>query len=245
MVDILKVQKQGFVSVLELNRPDSRNALSHELVEAINNAFQEFDESDQRVAVLCGAGDHFSMGSDPALPVTELWRCMPTIGVDTEKPIISAVHGQCRGSAFSMVAFTDLTICSEDAEFCYPEGIHGATGGLVASLACRIPHRYAMEIMLMGRVVSGRRAFEMGLANAVVPNGRQIETAVEWAETIATRAPLVMSLLKRFVGQTIPKGPSEIQASTIKELTAVRSSADSSEGKLAMAEGRSPVFSGH
>ncbi|MGK6316730.1 enoyl-CoA hydratase/isomerase family protein [Neorhizobium sp. DT-125] len=244
MTQDVSIEAHGAVSIIRINRPGHRNALTLDVVRKLQDAFADFDRSEQRVAVLCGEGDNFSMGSDPTLPVAELWRCMPTIGLRTEKPIIAAVNGECRGAAFSIAMMADITIAADNAAFCYPKGIHGATGALVASLACRIPHKYAMEIMLMGGVISGRRAFEMGLANAVVPDGEHVSTALQWAEVMATRAPMVLALLKQFVGQTLPKGPSEIQAITIRDLTMVRTSDDSAEGKRAMAEGRTPVFQG-
>lgn len=243
---VVTVTQQSRTSIISINRPDERNAITHEVIVELEAAFREFDASDQRCAILTGTGEHFSMGSDPTMPVTELWRCMPTLGVRTEKPIIAAVSGLCAGSAFSLNMMADLSVATEDASFRYPEGTHGATGGLVASLAVRIPHKSAMEVMLLGLPISGAEAYRMGFVNRACAPGQHVESALEMAEVIGTRAPMVLALMKRFVtDHVLPLGPSEIQARTLRQLTEVRGSNDSAEGKRAMAEGRTPSFQGN
>lgn len=233
------------VCIVTIEREERRNAIDIDVVKGLEEAFARFDASDARVAVLAGAGADFSVGSDPNVPVTELWRCMPTIGVTTFKPIITAVTGECRGSAFTLNMLADLCVADEDALFCYPEGTHGAWGGLAAGLAARVPHKAAMEILLLSEPIPARRAHEIGLVNRVVARGAHIEAALDLARTIATRAPLVMRSMKRFVTEhVLVQSPSEILGRTTRDLTAVRASEDSAEGKRAMAEGRAPRFNG-
>lgn len=241
----VSVTSQAKVFIVSIDRPERRNAIDIDVVRGLQGAFARFDASDHRVAILTGAGGDFSIGSDPAVPVTELWRCMPTIGVVTKKPIITAVTGECRGSAFTLNMFADLCVADEDASFCYPEGTHGAWGGLAAGLATRVPHKIAMEILLLSQPISARRAYEAGLVNRVVPRGTHLEAALDIARVIATRAPLVMQSMKHFVtDHVLVQSPSEILGRTTHDLTAVRTSEDATEGKRAMAEGRAPEFHG-
>ncbi|MBU3886764.1 enoyl-CoA hydratase [Methylosinus sporium] len=241
----VSIAPHGNVVVISIDRRERRNAIDIDVVRGLQEAFAQFDASDGRVAVLTGVGDDFSVGSDPNVLVTELWRCMPTIGIVTKKPIVTAVAGECRGSAFTLNMFADLCVADESANFCYPEGTHGAWGGLAAGLAARIPHKIAMEILLLSQPISARRAYEAGLVNRLAPRGKHLEAALEIARVVATRAPLVMQSMKHFVtDHVLVQSPSEILGRTTRDLTAVRTSQDSAEGKRAMAEGRAPEFVG-
>ncbi len=241
----LDVRQDGKTTIFTLNRPEKLNAINTEMALALQHAFAEFDASDQRVAIITGAGDRaFTSGAD-VTDVPEFWRCVPTLGLATEKPIICAVDGWCVGGGLVMVAAADLCIATEETRFSYPEGRVGLTGGLIATLAARIPHKLAMEIMLLGRPVSGRRAYEMGLINELVPTGRQLDAALDMARHLETMAPLVLKTLKRFVvGHTLPRTPAEQVALTQRSLHAVRDSADLQEGLAAFRENRAPIFTG-
>lgn len=244
-MSVVTVRDEGLVRLIAINRPDVDNAIDLDVVLALQQQFADFDASPQRVAVLHGTGHIFSMGSDPTLPVAELWRCVPTLGVATNKPVITAVNGECKGSAFGINMMADVCIADETASFRYPEGIHGATGGLIASLVNRIPHKIAMEVMLSGLPISASRGYEVGLVNRVVPAGRHVDAALEFATVVSSRAPLVLQLMKRMVvDAALPVTPTETMGRTLRELTIVRTSDDSAEGKRAMAEGRAPVFRG-
>lgn len=239
------VEHVGKVSVVTINRPAKRNAISQQVALQLQAAFRDFDASDQRVAVLTGAGnDAFSGGADiNQLP--ELWRCVPGVGITTEKPIIAATAGWVVGGGLVLAMMSDLLVAADNSRFSYPEARLGVTGGMIAGLAARIPHKIAMEVMLLGRVLDARRAREVGLVNEVVAVGRQVEAAVGLAQELAQSAPLVLKTLKRFVNShVLPSGPSEFQAQITRQLSDVNSSADTQEGIRAFQEKRQPVFTG-
>jgi len=97
----------------------------------------------------------------------------------------------------------------------------------------------------LGEPISAERAWQIGLANRVVPDGREIEEAVAMAETIVGLAPLALAMMKRFVNDgVLPKGPAELAARYGAELAAVRNSADAAEGVLAFREKRKPRYRG-
>lgn len=233
-------------TLIAINRPHKRNAISAQVAVELQQAFAAFDASPtQRVAVITGTGDEaFSAGADLS-DVPELWRCIPTVGITTEKPVIAAVAGHCVGGALLLTMMCDLLVAADNARFSYPEAAVGFTGGMIASLAVRIPHKVAMELILLCRVMDAQRAYAVGFANEVVPTGRQVERALELARQIATYSPLVLRTLKRFVTEgVIPQGPSERMAKAHRDLAIVRDSEDARESSLAFKEKRRPRFQG-
>ncbi|MEC8867900.1 MAG: enoyl-CoA hydratase-related protein, partial [Pseudomonadota bacterium] len=173
------------------------------------------------------------------------WRGVPSIGVALDKPVIAAVHGWCIGGAYVIVQMCDLVVASETTIFKYPEAQVGFTGGLIASAVARIPHKFAMEFMLLGQDVSAERAREMGMVNRVVPPGSELDVANELAHVLVDSAPLVVETLKGFSQETLNKSPAEAGALARKLLLSVRDSKDGAEGRVAFREKRPPVFKGH
>lgn len=233
-------------TLIAINRPTKRNAINAQVAIELQQAFAAFDASPtQRVAVITGAGDEaFSAGADLS-DVPELWRCIPTVGITTEKPVIAAVAGHCVGGALLLTMMCDLLVAADNAKFSYPEAAVGFTGGMIASLAVRIPHKVAMELILLCRVMDAQRAYHVGFANEVVPKGQQVTRALALAAEVATYSPLVLRTLKRFVTEgVIPQGPSEKMARAHRDLALVRESEDARESVAAFKEKRKPVFQG-
>ena len=116
---------------------------------------------------------------------------------------------------------------------------------MIAGLAARIPHKVAMEMMLVGEPITAERAYQVGLANRVVPDGREVEEAIALADKIIDLAPLALATMKRFVNDgVLPKGPAELAARYGAELAAVRNSEDAAEGVRAFKERRKPRYRG-
>ena len=242
---VLVTHNDDGTTLITIDRPGRRNAICAQTAIELQQAFAEFDRSAQKVAVVTGSGDAaFSSGADVSnLP--ELWRCIPTLGITTEKPVIAAVAGHCVGGALVMTMMCDLLVAADNAKFSYPEAALGFTGGLIASLAARIPHKVAMEMLLLCRTLDARRAYEVGFANEVVPVGQQVTRALELAREMTAFSPMVLRTLKRFVNDGVmPQGPSERMARANRDLAEVRESEDAREAKLAFAQKRKPRFTG-
>jgi len=191
-MSVVGVEERGPVSIISINRPEKLNAINKAVAIELQQAFAAFDHSAQRVAILTGAGGRaFSAGAD-VTDLPELWRCVPTVGIATDKPIIAAIGGWCIGGGLVMAMMCDLLVASESAKFSYPEGKVGITGGMIAGLAARIPHKVAMEMMLLGEPISAERAYQVGLANRVVPDHELLDTALAWARKLADQAPLAI-----------------------------------------------------
>lgn len=238
-------QGDGIV-LITLNRPERRNAIDARMAEEIQQAFAAFEaDPTARVAILTGAGDDAFSGGADVLDIPELWRCVPTVGIVTEKPIITAVGGWCVGGALVMAMLGDLVVAAENARFSYPEAQLGFTGGMIAELAARIPHHAAMELMLVGRPMDAQRAYQLGFVNEVAPKGQQVEAALAMARILARSAPLVLRTLKRFVNEEVMhSGPSVRSARVARDLAIVRESADTREGMTAFREKRQPQYTG-
>ncbi len=232
------------VAIITLNRPEKMNVLTHELVDDLRAAWHQFNASDDRVAILTGAGEKaFSAGADLSDP-PDLWKFTPGIGVDVDKPIIAAVNGVCVGGAAVLVQFCDLCIMAENAKFTYPEAKVGLSGGLITSLAARIPHKIAMEFIFGLRDLDAQRAYEVGLVNKVVPQEELMSAAMDYAIELRESAPMVLSMVKRFVGDVLAKGPSEKAGISLRDTRAVLESADFKEGAASFKEKRKPTFTG-
>jgi enoyl-CoA hydratase len=243
---ILVDRRDDGITLITINRPERRNAICSKTAVDLQQALEEFDRSPtQRVAVITGAGDlAFSAGAD-VNDVPELWRCIPTVGVDTDKPIIAACAGWCIGGGMILPMMCDLVIAAENARFSYPEAKLGLTQGMIVGLAARIPHKIAMEVMLRAKVLDGKRAYEVGMVNEVVPTGTQVEAALGVARELAAMAPLVMTTMKRFVTRDIlPVGPTERFGRYRREAEIVAKSEDCAEGFASYREKRAPVFHG-
>jgi enoyl-CoA hydratase/carnithine racemase len=237
------VEDKGAISIIRINRPERLNAINQDVAVELQKAFKAFDADDgKRVAVLSSAGGRaFSSGADVSnLP--ELWRAIPTVGYDTEKPIIAATTGWVIGGAIVMVMMCDLMVSTQDTVFYYPEAKLGTTAGGISSLVTRMPHKLAMEIMLLGSKVPAQRAYDVGFVNRVVANGEHETAALEMAAELLESAPLVIGALKRLVAQVMPVGPIERMVGISQTIARVRQSEDMQEGIAAYKEKRKPKF---
>ena len=237
---LVTYEAKGRVAVITLNRPDKLNALNDELGRDLLAAWRRFNASHERAAVLCGAGDRaFSAGADLSSP-PELWPFMPDGGIDIDKPVVAAVHGVCIGGAVCLVQFCDLCVAAEGTRFIYAEAKVGISGGFIASLAARIPHKVAMEFILLGDEMSAERAYQVGFVNRVVPKDQLMPAAMDYAERLAANAPMVTALLKRYVRQLMPAGPTEQMARARRQTQAILDSEDFREGVAAFRGKRQP-----
>jgi enoyl-CoA hydratase len=243
-MSVVTVEQRERVSIIRIDRPERLNAISKPVAVELQQAFVAFDASDQRVAILSGAGERaFTSGAD-VTDLPELWRCIPGVGFKTDKPIVAAVSGWCVGGGIVLAMMCDLMVAAESATFYYPEAKLGVTGGIISSLVTRMPHKLAMEIMLLGTKVGARRAYEVGFVNRVVPDGQHEAEALAMAGQLLDHAPLVMGALKRLVAEVLPTGPVEQMVAASRIIAEVRESEDMQEGIRAHREKRKPVFRG-
>jgi enoyl-CoA hydratase/carnithine racemase len=233
------------VAIITINRPERMNRLDAEIVDGLHDRWRQFMADDAaRVAVLAGNGKAFSAGADLKNVPHHLYHGMPGIGFPVDKPVVAAVQGWCIGGGMVLTTMADIMIVAEDAKFSYPEVKIAFSGGLISNLVTRIPHKIAMELLLVGDTIDAKRAYEVGYANKIVSLDQLMPTAMDYAKRIADTAPMPSRMLKRFTSETLPKGPTEIAGIARSEVDAINRSDDWVEGRAAFAEKRPPKFKG-
>ncbi|TMA21462.1 MAG: crotonase/enoyl-CoA hydratase family protein [Deltaproteobacteria bacterium] len=201
----VRVEKNGPVTTVVIDRPKVRNAVDRPTAEALSAAFRTFDaDPDASVAVLCGEGEAFCAGADLkaiAAGGSERNRIAPDgdgpMGPSRlllDKPVIAAIEGHAVAGGLELALWCDLRVVAEDAVlgvFCRRWGVPLIDGGTIR-LPRLIGLSRALDLILTGRPVSAAEALQMGLANRVVPRGTARASAEGLAREIAAFPQLCM-----------------------------------------------------
>src|SRR5690606_2519092 len=261
------VERDGHVVTLTLNRPDKRNAFDAEMLCRLADAWDMIDaDDDVRVAILTGAGGNFSAGADLDRLVGALLSGKPAqdeyeerIRQDysliykgflkehrTRKPIIAAVEGYCYAGGIEILQAFDVRVAAEGARIAVSEVQRGLfpMGGSTVRLPRQIPWTVAMEMLITGEPISGRRAYEVGLVGHVVPDGQALDRAREIADRIARNGPLAVRNIKASVLAADALPETEAYRRELELGMEVMASEDAKEGPRAFLEKREPRFSG-
>jgi len=214
--ELLETKIDGRVGVLTFNRADVLNAFNSALIGEVGRALDAFaNDSAIHAIVVNGNGRAFSAGFDlkesaaKGVLDTEQWRALIEADFDfiiqfwdCPKPTIAAVHGYCLAGAFELALACDITVAAAGTYFGEPEVRFGS--GIVAMLLPWITGpKQAKELLLTGNDrISAERAREIGIVNRVVPDGQQLEQAMEIARTIAAAAPGSVQMTKRAINRS-------------------------------------------
>ncbi|GGT31479.1 crotonase/enoyl-CoA hydratase family protein [Streptomyces chromofuscus] len=192
----VRVERQQHVTTVVLARPEARNAVDGPTAAELAAAFRAFEADDEaRVAVLWGEGGTFCAGADLKAIGTGRGNRVAEDGdgpmgptrMRLTKPVIAAVAGHAVAGGLELALWCDLRVAEEDAVFgvfCRRWGVPLIDGGTVR-LPRLIGTGRALDMILTGRPVPAREAYDIGLANRLVPTGRARAEAEELAATIA------------------------------------------------------------
>jgi enoyl-CoA hydratase len=263
----LLTERDGHVLIVTMNRPERRNALSSEMMELLEAAWDTVDgDPDIRVAILTGAGGAFCAGADldamtrmhPGDAFAAEDRAEGTKAVAAgvikpllkgyrlSKPLIAAVEGPAVAGGTEMLQATDIRIAGQSARFGVSEVRWGLfpLGGSTVRLQRQIPYAVAADLLLTGRHLSAPEAKEVGLIGEVVPDGGALARAREVAERIAANGPLAVQAVLRSMRAT--EGLPEAEAMRVESEIGipVYLTEDAREGPAAFIEKRTPRFTG-
>ncbi|MEY8827586.1 enoyl-CoA hydratase [Sedimentitalea sp. XS_ASV28] len=212
---ILERNDTGAVAHLTMNAPDRLNALSDEMIAALQAEFDALrDDSDVRAVVISGAGKAFCAGHDlkqmtagrqsedggRAYFADLFNRCtaMMLSIRSLPQPVIAQVHGIATAAGCQLVATCDLAVAADDTRF----GVNGVNIGLFCStpmvaLSRNIPRKQAFEMLTTGQFIEAPRAEELGLINRSVPADRLAHETTELANLLATKLGSAVTIGKR------------------------------------------------
>jgi enoyl-CoA hydratase/carnithine racemase len=257
---VLLREDRGQVALLTLNRPETRNCLSEDMIAELHAAIAEIGGSDAvRAIVITGAGSAFSSGHD--LKEMTAHRNDPDRGkayfakimnacsqmmlaiVRSPKPVIAAVNGIATAAGCQLVASCDLAVASQDARFATP----GVNIGLFCStpmvaLSRNVSRKAAIAMLLLGDMVGAAEAKELGLVNRVVEPDETVNAAVELGRKIAEKPKSTLKIGKEaFYRQLeMPLDEAYAYASTVMVENMLHAEAE--EGIGAFLEKRQPSW---
>ena len=247
------------VARVTIDRPDRMNAIDEAAEAELMRIWSAIEGDDAvRCVVLTGAGERaFCTGADMKQSGNktglEYWAAARPGGFGglalretLDVPVIARVNGHALGGGMEMVLGCDIVVAAENATFGCPEPRVGrlALEGGIAQLPRRIPHVWAMGMLLTGRRISAAEALRFGLVNEVVPQAGLDQAVDKWVGDILACAPLSVKAVKQMVRKGAQLSPQEAQMLKVPALIAALNSTDQDEGVQAFVEKRAPVWKG-
>lgn len=253
--EMILTEVRGHVGLVTLNRPETRNAFSNQLLHELMDALEGFDQDGTVGAiVITGNEKAFAAGADIKEMANQNLRQMldsqfiATFGRMNalQKPVIAAVSGWALGGGCEVALACDIIVASETAKFGQPEiaiGVIPGAGG-TQRLPLAVGKNIAMEMVLNNRTLSAQEALQLGMVNRVVPTERYLDEAVGLAAQIADRAPLAVRAAKRLINQAYESPLAAGLQQERDQFHALFGSQDRTEGMRAYVEKRQPGWKG-
>jgi len=253
MTAVIREERHGHVALIQLDRPEARNALSPEMMDMLGAALERLDHDDEvRAIVIAGSDEVFAAGADiralrdrtfgEALfhPTSVFWKQVASC----RTPLIAAVSGFALGGGCELALACDMIVASETAEFGQPEITLGIIpgGGGTQRLARVLGKQRTMELVLTGRRFDARQALEWGIVNKI--DKAWLNAAIDLGHVISSGPPVAAKLAKQAVlaADESGLGAGLDQERRLYELA--MATEDRVEGMSAFLDKRKPEFRG-
>jgi methylglutaconyl-CoA hydratase len=254
MPTVLIEKQTPRITVLTLNRPERRNALTVELLSELNAAIRiASDQPDERVIILRGAGAAFCTGLDlkEAADQTKAHATAEMVAntliaiSQTRLITIAAVHGAAVAGGAGIMSACDLVVAAQGTKIGYPETRRGLVAGLVMTFLRRqVGERNMRELLLGSELIDAERAREIGLVNRVVAQADLMNEAQKFAQSVLQGAPGALSQTKRLIEELWSSSVKEDVDLALKYHMQARESEEAREGITAFNEKRKPKWVG-
>lgn len=250
----LLTHTQAGVGLITLNRPEALNALNDQLTRELSHAIDAMEaRAEVSAIVLTGSDRAFAAGADIKEIrdktfinvyceqfITASWERIAS----ARKPTIAAVSGHVVGGGCELAMMCDMIVAAQSARFALPEttlGVIPGAGG-TQRLTRVVGKALAMDMILTGRALSAEEAREAGLVSRVVPDGTQVETALDMGARIARGSRPIMMLAKEAVNQAYETHLAQGIHLERRLLYSTFATEDRKEGMTAFTEKRKPRF---
>ncbi len=264
-LNTLRLDVDGEIGTLTLDRPDVLNAMSPELIgDLVAAAAWLADRAPLRALIVTGAGRAFSSGGD----INWFKRGLEESGADLSAevrrgadvlhqaivdfwrlpyPVIAAVNGVAAGAGFSLALMCDTRLASQEAAFVCAYGRIGASpdGGMTYFLPRMVGPARAVELLLNDPVLGAEQARELGIVAEVVPAEELMDRAREKAAKLAAKAPHYVRMSKRLVASSLDNTLADHLQLERHGIADSMVTEDLREGVTAFVEGREATFTGH
>jgi methylglutaconyl-CoA hydratase len=254
----LHLEFSGEISMITLNRPEKRNAITAEMIAELLSAFSEVEATSARVLILTGAGKAFCSGMDlealkalaeqsPSQQREDADRfaqmCLRIWSFP--KPTIAAVNGHAIAGGCGIATLCDFTIAVPEAKFGYPEVRIGFLPAVVSVFLVRqIGEKKARDLLLTGRTVDATEAHRLGLVSQIVPAKELMIGAQILAASLVECSPASLHMTKKLLCNfAVPEMARELELAAAQSAQ-IRTTEDFREGLASFLEKRAPRWRG-
>ncbi|WPN45144.1 enoyl-CoA hydratase-related protein [Pseudomonas sp. P8_241] len=253
--EMVVIERDGDVGVLRLNREAKRNALDLHMRSAIANGVIELQgEVGIKVIVITGGNEVFAAGADLNLLVDKGAQDVAELDLgqywaplaQSRKPLIAAVSGFALGAGCELAMMCDFIVADSSARFGQPElkvGIMPGAGG-TQRLMRAVGRPVASMLLLTGDLLSGERAWQLGMVAELCEPGQAVERAKALARRIAAMPPLAVTATRRVLAQGGDMSLDAALALENREFLLLFDTQDQEEGMRAFLEKRTPSYIG-
>jgi enoyl-CoA hydratase len=258
--DTVQYEKSGQVVTIWLNRPEVRNCINWPTLTALADAVYRAEKDDDvRVVLFRGRGGTFCAGADlnmlsgeflgtskSSIELAQLSAKTYDHIYNLRQPTIAVVEGYAVAGGFELLISCDFALAADDAkigDFHIRRGVFGGAGPIYR-LPRYVGMRRAKELMLTGKLLSGKECAEWGLCNASAPPGELDKLVADFAAELVDKSPFCMWMTKTAVNRGLDADTDSLIVLETMTCNVVHQSADAKEGVQAFLEKRKPVWLG-